>query len=129
MTSENNLSMAVFCDFENVALGVRDAEYDSFDIKPVLECANQRKPSARILVHAKNPKRQADVVESTVDLLDENQHSLSDAQDHLTHRRRNLAVELAARPAVLFLDEPTSGLDGRAAAAVARARTRSSSWS
>ena len=37
MTSENNLSMAVFCDFENVALGVRDAEYDSFDIKPVLE--------------------------------------------------------------------------------------------
>jgi uncharacterized LabA/DUF88 family protein len=29
--------MAVFCDFENVALGVRDANYDKFDIKPVLE--------------------------------------------------------------------------------------------
>src|SRR6187397_2131912 len=30
-------SMAVFCDFENVALGVRDAKYEKFDIKPVLE--------------------------------------------------------------------------------------------
>jgi uncharacterized LabA/DUF88 family protein len=30
-------SMAVFCDFENVALGVRDARYDRFDIKRVLE--------------------------------------------------------------------------------------------
>lgn len=30
-------SMAVFCDFENVALGVRDAKYDKFDIRPVLE--------------------------------------------------------------------------------------------
>ncbi|WP_291991642.1 NYN domain-containing protein [Candidatus Accumulibacter sp. ACC003] len=30
-------SMALFCDFENVALGVRDAKYDKFDIKPVLE--------------------------------------------------------------------------------------------
>ena|GEM_PF-442454 len=29
--------MAVFCDFENVALGVRDAKIDRFDIKPVLE--------------------------------------------------------------------------------------------
>lgn len=29
--------MAVFCDFENVALGVRDAKYEKFDIKPVLE--------------------------------------------------------------------------------------------
>ncbi|MCM8593973.1 NYN domain-containing protein [Accumulibacter sp.] len=29
--------MALFCDFENVALGVRDAKYDKFDIKPVLE--------------------------------------------------------------------------------------------
>lgn len=29
--------MAVFCDFENVALGVRDARYDRFDIKLVLE--------------------------------------------------------------------------------------------
>lgn len=30
-------SMAVFCDFENIALGVRDANYDKFDIKRVLE--------------------------------------------------------------------------------------------
>jgi len=29
--------MALYCDFENVALGVRDAKYDRFDIKPVLE--------------------------------------------------------------------------------------------
>ena len=29
--------MAVFCDFENVALGVRDAKYDKFDIAKVLE--------------------------------------------------------------------------------------------
>jgi len=30
-------SMAVFCDFENVALGVADAKYEKFDIKKVLE--------------------------------------------------------------------------------------------
>jgi uncharacterized protein (TIGR00288 family) len=30
-------NMAVFCDFENVALGVREAKYPSFDIKNVLE--------------------------------------------------------------------------------------------
>ncbi|PWT75388.1 MAG: NYN domain-containing protein [Proteobacteria bacterium] len=30
-------SMALFCDFENVALGVRDAKYDRFDIGKVLE--------------------------------------------------------------------------------------------
>ena len=30
-------SMALFCDFENVALGVRDANYEKFDIKKVLE--------------------------------------------------------------------------------------------
>ena len=35
--SNDNLSMALFCDFENVALGVRDAQYDKFDIKPILE--------------------------------------------------------------------------------------------
>ena len=29
--------MAVFCDFENVALGVREAKYDKFDIGKVLE--------------------------------------------------------------------------------------------
>ncbi|MGS0893390.1 NYN domain-containing protein [Burkholderia stagnalis] len=33
----DNVSMAVFCDFENVALGVRDAKYEKFDIKPILE--------------------------------------------------------------------------------------------
>ena len=33
----DNVSMALFCDFENVALGVRDANYDKFDIKPILE--------------------------------------------------------------------------------------------
>lgn len=30
-------NMAVFCDFENIALGVRDANFESFDIRPVLE--------------------------------------------------------------------------------------------
>jgi uncharacterized protein (TIGR00288 family) len=30
-------NMAVFCDFENIALGVRDAKYDRFDMKKVLE--------------------------------------------------------------------------------------------
>ncbi|MDY7578476.1 NYN domain-containing protein [Herbaspirillum sp. RTI4] len=36
-SSPDNLSMALFCDFENVALGVRDANYEKFDIKPILE--------------------------------------------------------------------------------------------
>ena len=30
-------NMAVFCDFENIALGVRDAKYDRFDIRRVIE--------------------------------------------------------------------------------------------
>jgi len=30
-------NLALFCDFENIALGVRDAKYDRFDIRPVLE--------------------------------------------------------------------------------------------
>lgn len=30
-------NMAVFCDFENIALGVQDAKYDRFDIGKVLE--------------------------------------------------------------------------------------------
>jgi uncharacterized protein (TIGR00288 family) len=30
-------NMALFCDFENVALGVRDAKYSAFDIQKVLE--------------------------------------------------------------------------------------------
>ncbi|MEO7742865.1 MAG: NYN domain-containing protein [Usitatibacter sp.] len=38
MTTPNDTkSMAVFCDFENVALGVREAKYDKFDIGKVLE--------------------------------------------------------------------------------------------
>ena len=32
-----NASMALFCDFENIALGVRDAQYEKFNIRPVLE--------------------------------------------------------------------------------------------
>jgi uncharacterized protein (TIGR00288 family) len=34
---QESVSMALFCDFENVALGVRDAKFEKFDIKPVLE--------------------------------------------------------------------------------------------
>jgi uncharacterized protein (TIGR00288 family) len=30
-------NLAVFCDFENIALGVRDARHDQFDIRKVLE--------------------------------------------------------------------------------------------
>ena len=30
-------NMALFCDFENVALGVRDAKFAAFDIQKVLE--------------------------------------------------------------------------------------------
>jgi uncharacterized protein (TIGR00288 family) len=38
MTESNQTqNMAVFCDFENVALGVRDAKYAAFNIKKVLE--------------------------------------------------------------------------------------------
>ena len=35
--TDDTPSMAVFCDFENVALGVRDAKYERFDIRKVLE--------------------------------------------------------------------------------------------
>src|SRR6476661_8605030 len=35
--SNETKSMAVFCDFENVALGVREAKYDKFNIGKVLE--------------------------------------------------------------------------------------------
>ena len=35
--SSDDISMALFCDFENIALGVRDASYDKFDISKVLE--------------------------------------------------------------------------------------------
>ena len=37
MNPNDTKSMAVFCDFENVALGVREAKYDRFDIGKVLE--------------------------------------------------------------------------------------------
>ena len=37
VASDDTASMALFCDFENVALGVRDAQYEKFDIRPVLE--------------------------------------------------------------------------------------------
>ncbi len=37
MASNETASMALFCDFENIALGVRDAQYEKFDIRPVLE--------------------------------------------------------------------------------------------
>jgi uncharacterized protein (TIGR00288 family) len=37
MTRGQDASMAVFCDFENIALGVRDAKYSKFDVKKVLE--------------------------------------------------------------------------------------------
>src|ERR671919_1271044 len=37
MTNQDTRSMAVFCDFENVALGVRDAKYADFDIGKVLQ--------------------------------------------------------------------------------------------
>ena len=35
--SSSTQNMAVFCDFENVALGVRDANYAAFNIQKVLE--------------------------------------------------------------------------------------------
>ena len=37
MSSSPTRNLAVFCDFENVALGVRDARYEAFDIQKVLE--------------------------------------------------------------------------------------------
>ena len=38
MASEHeDLNLAIFCDFENVALGVRDVKLDKFDIRLVLE--------------------------------------------------------------------------------------------
>ena len=36
-TSPDVTSMALFCDFENVALGVRETQHEKFDIKLVLE--------------------------------------------------------------------------------------------
>jgi uncharacterized protein (TIGR00288 family) len=37
MTAAADVNMALFCDFENVALGVREAKYDKFDITKVQE--------------------------------------------------------------------------------------------
>src|SRR5471032_2360935 len=37
MADSQDRSMALFCDFENVALGVQDAKYEKFDINRVLE--------------------------------------------------------------------------------------------
>ena len=37
MTAPADINMALFCDFENVALGVRESKYDKFDITRVLE--------------------------------------------------------------------------------------------
>ena len=37
MNQSDITNMALFCDFENVALGVRDAQYEKFDIGKVLE--------------------------------------------------------------------------------------------
>ncbi|MGD2141498.1 MAG: NYN domain-containing protein, partial [Burkholderiales bacterium] len=34
---EQERNMAVFCDFENIAIGAREAKYSKFDIKKVLE--------------------------------------------------------------------------------------------
>jgi uncharacterized protein (TIGR00288 family) len=36
-SNTDNTNIALFCDFENIALGVRDAKYTSFDINKVLE--------------------------------------------------------------------------------------------
>jgi uncharacterized protein (TIGR00288 family) len=37
MAQADNVNLALFCDFENIALGVRDAKYEKFDISKVLE--------------------------------------------------------------------------------------------
>jgi uncharacterized protein (TIGR00288 family) len=37
MAAPTDTNMALFCDFENVALGVREAKYAEFDVRKVLE--------------------------------------------------------------------------------------------
>ena len=37
MANQESRSLAVFCDFENIALGVREARYAQFDMEKVLE--------------------------------------------------------------------------------------------
>jgi len=36
-TQHDDNNMALFCDFENVAIGVREAKYEKFDVRKVLE--------------------------------------------------------------------------------------------
>jgi uncharacterized protein (TIGR00288 family) len=36
-TQNDDNNMALFCDFENVAIGVREAKYEKFDVRKVLE--------------------------------------------------------------------------------------------
>jgi uncharacterized protein (TIGR00288 family) len=36
-SQDDERNMAVFCDFENIAIGVREAKYEKFDVKKVLE--------------------------------------------------------------------------------------------
>ena len=42
MVNQITRNMAVFCDFENVALGVRDAKYAAFDIDKVAASGHNR---------------------------------------------------------------------------------------
>ncbi|MBU1396230.1 MAG: NYN domain-containing protein [Gammaproteobacteria bacterium] len=37
MTTPDNRNIAVFCDFENVAIGIKEANYPDFKIRPILE--------------------------------------------------------------------------------------------
>ncbi|MGD8809504.1 MAG: NYN domain-containing protein, partial [Gammaproteobacteria bacterium] len=37
MVNSPDQNLALFCDFENIALGVRDAQYAKFDIHKVVE--------------------------------------------------------------------------------------------
>jgi uncharacterized protein (TIGR00288 family) len=37
MATQQDTNMALFCDFENVALGVRESKYSEFDVRKVLE--------------------------------------------------------------------------------------------
>ncbi|MHB1213400.1 MAG: NYN domain-containing protein [Thiobacillus sp.] len=37
MTTPDNRNIAVFCDFENVAIGIKEANYPDFRIRPILE--------------------------------------------------------------------------------------------
>ena len=37
MANSLDSNLALFCDFENIALGVRDAKYAKFDINRILE--------------------------------------------------------------------------------------------